>query len=188
MDRCAETSFTSTSGTPRCSTHCAKNQRRFFPDVSLNTRSKSCQSARRPRYWATSCVADRLPKQMKYHGGFLIADGVVALIVFLRELPKRIIALRRHVQVISAQHEPPLIPCLVMIARPLVPIVVGQIRRQAFNPISLLSTVEHGISDPGMHDLVTQGIGLNIVTLDHAAPEQGKGGHSQATGKKVLHH
>src|SRR6476661_3941737 len=119
-------------------------------------------------------VADLLPEQMKYHRGLLIADGVVALIVFLRELSKWIIAVRRHLQVISTQHEPPLIPCLVFIARPLVPIVVGQIRRQAFNPISLLYTVEHGISDPGMHDLMTQGIGLNIVTLDHAAPEQGK--------------
>src|SRR6478735_7391789 len=50
-------------------------------------------------------IADLLPEQMKYHGGFLIADSVVALIVFLRELPERIIAVRRHLQVISMQHE-----------------------------------------------------------------------------------
>src|SRR4029453_8077815 len=38
-------------------------------------------------------VADFLPEEMKYQCRFLIADGVVAVIVFLCKLPQRIVPL-----------------------------------------------------------------------------------------------
>ncbi len=94
--------------------------------------------------------------------------------MFLRELPKRIIPVRRHVEIIALQHQSPLVPCLGLIPGPFVPVIIGQICRQTFDPIALLYAVEDSIADPGMHDLVAQGIGLHIMPLDDSAPQQGK--------------
>ena len=119
---------------------------------------------------------------------FLIADGIVMLIQFLRELSDRVVPLRRHVEIVALHHQTALIPRLRVISRQFVPVIIGQIGRQTFHPIPAIDAIEDIIADPRVHDLVAERVGLHIMPLDDAAPQQGERGHAEPARKEILHH
>lgn len=57
-------------------------------------------------------ISHLLAQEVKQQGGFLIADGIVMLIQFVRELRDRIVPLRRDMKVVPLHHQTALIPCL----------------------------------------------------------------------------
>ena len=110
------------------------------------------------------------------------------LILFLRELRDRIVPLRRHVEIVPLHHQTALVPRLRMISHQFKPVIIGQIGRQTFHPIPAFGAIEHGIADPRMHDLMAERVGLHIMPLDDAAPQQGERGHAEPARKEILHH
>ena len=125
---------------------------------------------------------------MEQHRSLVIADRIIALIQFLRELRDRIVPLRRHVEIVALHHQAALVLCLRAISHQFMPVIIGQIGRQALHPIPTFGAIEDIITDPRMHDFVAQRVGLHIMPLDDAAPQQGKRGHAEPAGKEILHH
>src|SRR5262245_1688374 len=110
------------------------------------------------------------------------------LVQFLREVPNWIVSLRGHMEVVALYHQAALVSRLYLIYHPLVPVIIGQIRRQTFRPIPSLVAIEDIVADPRMHDLVAKRVGLHIMPLNDAAPQQRKRRHAKATRKEILHH
>ena len=123
---------------------------------------------------------------MKHHGGLLIADGIVLLIMLLGKLDDGILLTGTNVDGISHEHQSPLFPRLRLIAHELVVIVIGEIGREPFHPIAAIDAVKHAVSDPRMHDLMAERVGLGIVPFDDSAPQEGKGRHAESAGKEIF--
>jgi len=131
-------------------------------------------------------IAHFLSQRMKDHGGFLIADGIVFLIALLRKPPERVPFAGTHIDGIAQQHQPPLFTSLSLVAGQFVIVVIRQVGRQPFHPVAPTHPVEHPVADPGMHDLMPQGVRLRIVALDDPAPQQRKGRHAQSAREKIF--
>ena len=115
--------------------------------------------------------SDVAPQHVEDHRGFLIADGVVLLVALLRELRDGIILLRPHIDGVAQQHHPALLARLCRRARQFLVIIIGQIGRQALDPVALADGVEDGVPDPRMDDLMPQRVGLDVAPLDDAAAQ-----------------
>ena len=129
-----------------------------------------------------------LAQEVKQHGGLLIADSIVMLILFLRELRDRIVPFRGHVEIVALHHQTALVPRLCAISHQFVPVIIGQVRRQTFHPIPAIGAIEDRVADPRMHDLVAERVRLHIMPLDDAASQQGERGHAEPARKEILHY
>ena len=132
-------------------------------------------------------LTDLAPEHVKDHCGFLVADGVVPLGLLGPEPTNRIVLLRSDIDRIPDEHHAALFPSLLRPAHEFVVVIVREIRGQPFHPVAILDIVQDRVADPGMHDLMAEGIGLHVSPFHNPASQQRKRRHAESAREEIFH-